>query len=200
MSTGHPMRCACGKVRGVVEHPRRATRAVCYCRDCQAFAHFLGPPPGMLDAAGGTEVIAVRPHLFRFTAGTEHVACMSLTPKGLLRWYASCCNSPIGNTPRDPRIPHLGLVHSCLGKDTEAVFGPVTMRANRKRAKQPVPGNSPVKFGAALLRFLASMGRARITGQYKHNPFFQAGLVAPLAKPRVLTESEHAELMRKVTA
>jgi hypothetical protein len=43
---------------------------VCYCRDCQAFARFL-ENPGMLDAAGGTEVVLVAPGRLRFTTGVD---------------------------------------------------------------------------------------------------------------------------------
>lgn len=38
-----PLRCSCGALRGVLRgmSPARGNRVVCYCRDCQAFAHFL---------------------------------------------------------------------------------------------------------------------------------------------------------------
>jgi hypothetical protein len=39
---------------------------------------------------------------------------MSLGPKGLLRWYADSCRTPIGNTPRNPKLSYVGLVHGCL--------------------------------------------------------------------------------------
>jgi len=38
----HPLQCQCGTLKGFVDDPQRANRAVCYCNDCQAFAHFLG--------------------------------------------------------------------------------------------------------------------------------------------------------------
>jgi hypothetical protein len=39
-----PLRCRCGRVRGVASDVSRSTgfRFICYCKDCQAFAHFLG--------------------------------------------------------------------------------------------------------------------------------------------------------------
>ncbi|MGH8856217.1 MAG: DUF6151 family protein, partial [Telluria sp.] len=112
------LRCRCGKVRGQVDPSGVAARAVCYCKDCQAFGRFLGG--GVLDAAGGTEVEATLPAAVRFEAGMEHLACMSLSPKGLYRWYAACCRTPIGNTPRDPRTAYVGLVRACVqGTDEE---------------------------------------------------------------------------------
>src|SRR5690349_1155068 len=37
------LRCRCGHTRGVASNvsPSSGLRFVCYCRDCQAFAHFL---------------------------------------------------------------------------------------------------------------------------------------------------------------
>ena len=110
----HPLRCRCGTLKGYVSHPEKVTRGVCYCRDCQAFAHFLGTTGDILDEMGGTDVVATLPKYVTFTQGVDALACMSLTETGMLRWYASCCNTPIGNTPRDFKVSHVGLIHTCL--------------------------------------------------------------------------------------
>lgn len=51
-----PLRCTCGQVRGVAINvsPSTGFRFVCYCKDCQAFAHFL-ERKGVLNQAGGTD-------------------------------------------------------------------------------------------------------------------------------------------------
>lgn len=89
------IRCTCGALRGEVEPSRRVNRGSCYCKDCQAFAHFLGRAEEILDAQGGTEVVQIASRHVRFTAGQEQLACMRLTRRGLLRWYAACCNTAI---------------------------------------------------------------------------------------------------------
>jgi len=109
----HPLRCHCGALQGHVAPSAGATRAVCYCKDCQAYAHFLGTR-GITDRSGGTEVVASLPKSVHFTAGLEKLACVSLSERGLLRWYASCCSTPIGNTPRSPGVPYVGIIHCCL--------------------------------------------------------------------------------------
>ena len=50
MATDVPLRCECGKIRGLAEGVAQSegTRCVCYCGDCQAFARFLGRD-GILD-------------------------------------------------------------------------------------------------------------------------------------------------------
>src|SRR5262245_25612243 len=94
------IRCDCGAVRGVARgvSGERGNRVVCYCDDCQSFAHVLERSEDTLDAHGGTEIFQMSPAQLEFTAGADRLACLRLTPKGLLRWYASCCRTPIGNT------------------------------------------------------------------------------------------------------
>jgi hypothetical protein len=202
MTTPHPIRCRCGDFAAELSRPELGTRAVCYCRDCQAFAHFLGPPPGMLDELGGTDIVAVSPRHLRFTRGAEHLASMSLTPNGTLRWYTSCCRTAIGNTPRDWRRSHVGLIHGCLdagGSGLDAAFGPVRMRVNVHGAHGKPEHNSRLAFAFAVLRYLRSLAWSRLSGRYRVNPFFTDG-GAPRAAPRVLSPDERAALSLAVQA
>jgi hypothetical protein len=83
-------------------------------------------------------VLVTQPRFVVFTAGLEKLACMSLWPKGMLRWYARCCQTPIANTMRASTFPHVGLIHNCLespSRSLETAFGPVRMRVNRLSAK-----------------------------------------------------------------
>jgi ABC-type molybdate transport system substrate-binding protein len=57
----HPLRCKCGTVRGYVAYgANTANRGVCYCKDCQAFARFLG------DTATSWTIWAARTWSLRF--------------------------------------------------------------------------------------------------------------------------------------
>jgi hypothetical protein len=111
----HRFQCQCGTLKGEITQPDKGVRAVCYCRDCQTYAELLGHPQRVLDPLGGTDVVATQARYIRLTSGTEALACLSLSPKGLLRWYAQCCSTPIANTPRNWKLPYVGLVHTCLG-------------------------------------------------------------------------------------
>jgi Family of unknown function (DUF6151) len=95
----HSISCHCGKLKGTLNRNQEVNRCVCYCADCQAFARFLKREHDILDEMGGTSIIQTIPANVTFTEGTEHLTCMRLTTNGLLRWYAACCNTPIGNTP-----------------------------------------------------------------------------------------------------
>lgn len=166
-------------------------RAVCYCRDCRTYAHWLGYPRQVLDAAGGTDIVATHSRYVRLTAGAPQLACMSLSPRGLLRWYASCCNTPIANIPRDRKLPYVGLVHTCLEsvQPLETSFPPVQMDINTKSALRPTPHRggpaAMARFGAMVTRLAA----ARLTGSYRNTPFFDAD-GAPVASVHVPPKAE----------
>lgn len=174
-----------------MDEPHRAMRAVCYCRDCRTYAHWLGYPRQVLDAAGGTDIVATHSRYVRLTAGAPQLACMSLSPRGLLRWYASCCNTPIANIPRDRKLPYVGLVHTCLEsvQPLETSFPPVQMDINTKSALRPTPHRggpmAMARFGAMVTRLAA----ARLTGSYRKTPFFDAD-GAPVASVHVPPKAE----------
>ena len=71
----HPLQCRCGTLKGFVDNPSTANRAVCYCKDCQAFAHFLGRSADVLDERGGSDVVQILPKNITFTQGVESLAC-----------------------------------------------------------------------------------------------------------------------------
>lgn len=190
----HPLRCRCGTVRGQVVRPGVASRARCYCKDCRAFANFLGQADAVLDADGGTGIVATLPRALRFTQGTDALRCMSLSGRGLLRWYAGCCNTPIGNTPRDPRMPYVGLVETCLQSESptlEQSFGPVRIVLHTKSATRPVQP-APVRTLVAMVEVMGSVIAARVRGATRDNPFFDPATRAPVAQPRQLSEAERA--------
>src|SRR5690348_17955313 len=110
MTKNAALRCRCGEVRGVVTDvaPNTVNRVVCYCDDCQAFLHYLGRAD-LLDAHGGSDIVQVAPASLSFERGADRIAGLRLTPKGLHRFYATCCKMPLGNTV-GPAIPFVGKI------------------------------------------------------------------------------------------
>lgn len=102
--------------------------------------------------------------------------CMSLSPRRLLRWYAGCCRTPVGNTPRNPKLSYAGLAHDCPSGpafDKDAAFGPPRL---------------------AALKTAHNVGGARLSGRYKDNPFFQPGTAEPIVPAQVLSAEHSAAL------
>ena len=194
----HPLRCHCGALQGRLAPAATSVRAICYCKDCQAFARFLGTP-GIVDGAGGTEVIASLPHRVAFTAGIDKLACMSLSERGLLRWYASCCNTPIGNTPRNPGVPYVGVIHDCLEGGATAIddaFGKRCIAVNTKSALREVR-STPMASAAAVLALMTSAIGSRLRGTSRENPFFRPGTREPIRPVRVLSAAEREQAYRR---
>lgn len=194
----HPLRCRCGTLRGLVHRPETARRAICHCRDCQAAARFLGEPARTLDAQGGTDIAAILPADLAFSAGTEAIACFSLSPAGLLRWYAGCCRTPLANTPRNPQVAYVGLLHDVLDTppaDLDASFGPPRVRVHTESATGSVPGSSRLAGAATMLHLTRRLLVARLGGGWRGNPFFPDGTARPLREPQVLSREQRSALM-----
>jgi hypothetical protein len=192
----YPLRCECGVVEGHVASPDIAARAICYCRDCQAFARFLGATERILNSRGGTDIIATVPRHVHFTKGAEQLRCMRLSDKGLLRWFATCCRTPIGNTPPDPKLSYVGLVRSCLpgsSNQVDDVFGPSRMSLNTASATSQV-SSTPIANLKGLLKVIRNVSGARLSGAFRDNPFFRSGSSEPISMPETLQPHERSAL------
>ncbi|GAA0346349.1 hypothetical protein GCM10009092_08530 [Bowmanella denitrificans] len=183
--------CDCGQLQGRALNvgARTGTRLVCYCDDCQAFARELGRAD-VLDSFGGTEIYQLSPAQLQFSQGQEHLRCLKLSEKGLLRWYAGCCNTPIGNTV-SASMPLVGLIHSVFqeGQDKEALLGPVQGYVHGKfaTAKPPAEKNSKGTPWRLLLRIVSRLLADKLSGRGKPHPLFDvAG--KPVSEPRVLVK------------
>src|ERR1700753_3182278 len=133
----HPLQCKCGTIKAVISNSESANRAVCYCKDCQDFARFLGQERETLDARGGSDIVQILPKNVAFLQGMDSLACMRLTSKGMVRWYAACCKTPIGNTLANYKISFIGLLHNCLESPDHPLqnsFGPVRCHVNGQGA------------------------------------------------------------------
>lgn len=125
--------CRCGALvlRVAEVSPANANRLACHCRGCTQFANDMRPE--ILDERGGTERVVVSPATVKVTGGHPHLACRQQTRGGALRWYAACCNTPLGLTLRSPTVPFIGLdVHTVQRNrhELDAVIGPLRARVN----------------------------------------------------------------------
>jgi hypothetical protein len=107
---GEILSCHCGKLRGRLTRvaPETGSLVICYCRDCRAYARHLGAHAA-LDGHGGTEIYQTTPDNIEIEQGAEHLAALRLSEKGLIRWYASCCRTPVANTLARPGFAFAGM-------------------------------------------------------------------------------------------
>jgi hypothetical protein len=196
MATEIPLRCTCGKVRGVATDvsPDSGGRIVCYCDDCQAFARFLERSE-VMNAAGGTDIFQMPPSSVRITEGADLLRCMRLSEKGLIRWYTDCCRTPVGNT-LGARVPFVGLIqpfmdHEGSGRSRDDVIGKPLAHIFGKYAVGGVPPGAHPRVALGLMpRFARLLFGWWIAGKGEPSAFFDPKTKAPRAKPRVLSAAE----------
>ncbi len=189
------LRCRCSHLRGVASHvsPSAGFRFVCYCKHCQAFARFLDRTD-ILDTAGGMDIFQTAPARVALTAGVDALKCVTISRK-VLRWYAGCCRTPIGNTASDPRFPIVAIIHSVMdhgaGRSRDEALGPPICRLYERSATGPLPANAPPPpslrvFGRRASKLLGWLVR----GLNRPTPFFDERTKAPRAVPHVLTPNQ----------
>jgi hypothetical protein len=195
------LRCACGAVRGRLRDvsANSGNRLVCYCDDCQAFAHFLGHADAILDAQGGSDLFQLAPARIEITQGADRLACVRLTSKGLLRWYADCCKTPIANTMASSRAPFAGMLHSFVdhardGRSRDEALGPVLGRVFARFRVAPDDPNAPPATerpsASIIFRSVRKLLMAWLRGEAAPSPFFDAQTGEPRATPKVLSDEE----------
>jgi hypothetical protein len=189
------VRCRCGEVRGRVKNaaPGTVNRVVCYCDDCQAFAHYLGRAD-LLDAHGGTDVVQVAPGSLAFERGVDRVVGVRLTPKGLYRWYASCCKTPLGNTV-GPAIPFVGIVAQAFDADADEVLGKPVGAIFGRYAVGTAPEGSTSWNVALYARAIRMVLGWRLGGRAWPNPFFDRTTRAP-SRPLTTLSPDEREALR----
>ncbi len=158
----------------------------------------------MLDTAGGTDIFQMPPGRVTLSAGAEAVRCLRLSNKGVYRWYADCCRTPIANTA-GPGIPVIGVVHSFMdqefldnlpdGCSRDEVLGPPLCRIYERSAVGLLPPTAPppASFKVLARRAAKALGWW-LRGLNRPSPFFDERTKAPRSAPRVLTPSERAAL------
>jgi hypothetical protein len=170
--------CQCGALKGQVQIEKSALFHVqCLCCDCQRFAKALNQTDAYLDQYGATELLQTYPDNFVIEQGDTHLACLKLHSKGLLRWYASCCNTPIANTIASSTVPFVGILVNNLKFSDEnaklATIGPISIKAFAKHSLIEPPVDSHQRFPLSFLPKIAFfMMKGKWKKRYQPSPFF----------------------------
>ncbi len=187
------IRCSCERLVLTVADvcPEVANRVVCYCHGCQAFAQRMAPT--MMAADGGTERFQVSPASVAISSGREHLACLQQTRNGALRWYASCCDTPIGLTLTSPNVPFVGIDAHGIDRDTLGAPLGETLGPIRARVNSPFRGGEAHRKkadGRSLLRMLWHLAPLTFRwwwrNDHKRSPFFDATTKLPSVEPQRL--------------
>jgi len=197
--TDVPLKCKCGKVKGMATgvSPASGNHGRCTCIDCRAFIRFLERAE-ILDEDGGTELFQFTPSQIQITFGGELLRCVRLSPKGMIRWFTDCCKTPMGNTMPWPRLPFVGMPilfmdFAALGKRPEDILGPITMTGFENQATRPVAKVSGGVKVKVLGKMFWILGTGFVLGRAQPSPFFKADGTTTVP-PTLLTKEERGKL------
>lgn len=191
------LHCRCGEVHGRVVNaaPDTVNHMVCYCDDCQAYLHHLGRVD-LLDARGGTDIVQVAPASLSFDRGADRIVGLRLTPKGLYRWYASCCKTPLGNT-LGPALPFVGIVAQAFDAGEQRasdLFGKPIAAARGQYAIGGLPDGLKEAGVLLIARTLRLMLGWRLRGQSWPHPYFDRETRKPSRPVSILSSAEREAL------
>ena len=186
MPTDHLWTCDCGEMQ-IRADLTRAARVVCYCRDCRAMARHLDHE-ALLNAAGGIEAVQTLPERLHFIRGKDRIACVNMTGRDRLRWYAGCCKTPLGTTLQSRFIPYISVLST--GFTGIDALGPVQAHVNRRHARARIDGDT-----GSTKRMLAGMALRAITSFATLGPWrspFRQRDGSPVARVHHLSDTERA--------
>jgi hypothetical protein len=172
--------CRCGAISGHLTDidPGRDTHLRCHCDDCRrANAHF--GIEGSRET--GVSIWQTTPDKVKIETGAVHMRLMRLSEKGLLRWYAGCCDTPLFNTMATPKVPFVGVLTDRL-EDTEPL-GPVVAEG----FVEGEDGRSRhVHGGRVGVRIVRRIVGARLSGRWKDTPFFDTASGKPVCEAEIV--------------
>ena len=183
--------CECGSFHATLREidPKRGTHLRCHCADCRAAYRILRPN---VEPRGGIHIYQTDPDKIDIIKGQEHFECLQLSPKGMLRWYASCCDTPLINTTRSAKMPFAGVL-TATANDPH-VFGAVIAEANIKGTDGKVQHKGMTRM---VIRLFSRMISTRISGRWKETPFFSAPLFVPIFEPRLVAKKDKRDAYKR---
>ena len=183
--------CACGSLSGHIDAAavKQGTRIVCHCADCRAVELYHGAPD---PKDSGVDLLQLNPDMVKIDQGAEHLQLLQLSPRGLYRWYAGCCGTPMFNSLRKPRLPFIALRSELFAEPDR--LGKVVAQAFIPQAGKP-----PRHEGAArmTMKLASRMISAWVSGRWRQTPLFDIESGLPVAQPLVLSKAERKALTQE---
>ena len=188
--------CACGTVAGTIADvgPKQGDYVYCHCTDCQAVPKLLGAAERVLKRAGGTALYQTRCARLSFASGKDKLAGVHMTDKPTLRWYASCCDTPLFNTYANGKLPYTTILLANCDEAGRAALGEPRGHLHLADAPGETDDLKPMSMAALLLGFFKRLVKDVASGDRRRNPLFDPKTLEPIATPHRLTAGEREAL------
>ena len=193
MTSDLPFACECGTVSGTLLRvgPDQGDLVVCHCADCQYLAHHLGHAARMLDEHGGASLYQSRCARVHIASGRDQLACVHLTDKPTLRWYAKCCRTPLFNTYANGKIPYITTqLGACDPAARARLVGPPRGHLFTEEGIGDTSHLPKMSMGALMRRFFPRMIKDLVSGDRRRCELFDSKTLEPIAKPHRMTSEE----------
>ena len=181
--------CQCGTVTGNIRNPshKNGDYLVCHCSDCQNFARHLGQQERVLRDDDGTDLWQGRVASVDIFTGKDRLACLHLTEKPTLRWYAACCDTPMFNTYANAKLPYITtLLVNCEGGWQERLGVP--RHLHLQDATRPTGDAKPASMAKVVARVAPRILRDWLSGDRRRTALFDPETLEPIATPRRLAD------------
>lgn len=189
--------CECGAVSGSLLHvgPDQGDHVICHCTDCQDLTRHLGHAARVLDAHGGSALYQSRCARMRISTGRDRLACIHLTDKPTLRWYAACCGMPLFNSYANGRIPYITTqLAACDPAKRDALTGPPLGHLFTADGIGDTSALPKMSMARLMLRFFPRMIRDILSGDRRRCELFDSKSFEPIAVPHRLTAGQRQAL------
>ena len=188
--------CACGTVAGTITDvgPKQGDYVYCHCTDCQAVPKLLGAEERILERAAGTALYQIRCARLSFASGKDKLAGVHMTDQPTLRWYASCCDTPLFNTYANGKLPYTTILLANCDRAGRAALGEPRGHLHLADAPDETTDLKPMSMAALLRSFFKRLVKDIASGDRRRNPLFDPKTLEPIATPRRLTPREREAL------
>lgn len=157
---------------------------VCHCSDCQAFAQRFDASDRVFGNDTGTLLYQSRCARMRIEGGIENLRCLHLTAKPTLRWYASCCDTPMFNTYRNGRLPYVTtLVGNCDPTRRHELLGEPIGHLFLDDDPTAAEGLEKMSMNTLLRRFAVRMVKDILAGDRRRSALFDSRTLQPIVSP-----------------
>ena len=196
MASDLPFACECGTVSGTLTVGAEGDHLICHCSDCQNLARYLGHAR-VLDAQGGTALYQSRCARMKIRSGRDRLACVHLTDKPTLRWYAGCCRTPLFNTLGTGKLPFITVqLAACDPAARARLLGPPRGHLFTQDAIGDASGLRKMSTASLMARFFVRTISDILSGDRRRAALFDPETLEPIASPYRLTAEERQGLAR----
>lgn len=180
--------CDCGQIKGEVRTvPKAGNHLVCYCDSCRAGALYCG---GTFAPDQPVDLYLTPPQHVTLHEGQEALAPFAFSPRGIIRWKASCCGVQMFSSQHNPKTAFMSIR---TDRFTEpSVAGPVVTKAFMPKAN----GKTGHQGMGPLIQLITAAVISRLTGQWRKTPLYDAATLKPIVPVTIVSREDKKALLQ----